>query len=371
MTTETVEAEATTVVQPNPTISAPMATVTRAMPSKWVEVEWTAERIALAKKAVCPPTATDAEFEFFIAWCRRTGLDPFIKQAYLVERWDTASNSKRHEPMAAEAGMAARADAQADFLGMRSGVVYAGDEFILDEDTQTIVHRWTPELRAKSGNRVLGAWAHGRRIGREVEITYLTLESRIGKKRDGTVTQFWARDPAGQLRKCARADQYRRLYPNLFAGVYIEGEVLDDREVDITPPSAALAATSVERKKALKASVDQRLAATAAPPASAPSTRAPAPTPPGTKQPAPALAQVVTSPEGPVVGWGKHASRLLGSLTAEELAWYLSADGAQKAAKAVGAEAAEKLRAEYLDEAAARETAATGEGVAVEGEVVS
>ena len=358
MTTETVEAEATTVVQPHPTTNAQLATVTRAMPSKWVEVEWTADRIALAKKAVCPPTATDAEFEFFIAWCKRTGLDPFIKQAYLVERWDTVSNIKRHEPMAAEAGMAARADAQPDFLGMRSGVVYAGDEFILDEDTQTIVHRWTPELRAKGGNRVLGAWAHGRRIGREVEITYLTLESRIGKKRDGTVTQFWARDPAGQLRKCARADQYRRLYPNLFSGVYIEGEILDEREVDITPPSTQAA----DHKQALRASVAERLKATAAPPASAPSTRAPAPTPPGTKQPAPALAQVVTSPEGPVVGWGKHGPRLLSTLTAEELAWYLSEEGAQKAIKAVGAEAAEKLRAQYLDEAAARETAATGEG---------
>jgi phage recombination protein Bet len=202
----------------------------------WEAPTWDAERTDLLRKTLVPPTASALEFEFYLAWCKRTGLDPFLKQAYLVERWDAQNNTKKHEPMAAEAGMAARADAMPDFGGMKSGVVYAGDEFMIDEITQEITHRWSAEARAKQGGKVLGAWAHGKRTGRVVEITYVTFESRCGRKKDGSLTKFWLTDPAGQIRKCARADQYRRLFPNIFAGVYAEEEkAMFEHERDVTP----------------------------------------------------------------------------------------------------------------------------------------
>lgn len=229
-------------------------------PSLWKEIEWTEERKELAKKAVTPQSATQAEFEFFIAWCQRTGLDPFIKQAYLIERYDSTTGSKRHEPMAAEAGMAALADAQPDFEGMKSGVVYAGDEFIVDEVEQTIVHRWSVEGRTKGGNKVIAAWAHARRTGRVMEISYVTFDSRAAKKKDGTLTQFWVRDPAGQLRKCARADQYRRCYPNLFSGVFVDAE-FEREERDVTPGAVNVTPAVHESKVAeLKARVAEQLA---------------------------------------------------------------------------------------------------------------
>lgn len=229
--------------------------------SRWSPTVWDADRIALARKAVTPPTATKEEFEFFIAWCRRTGLDPFVKQAYLIKRWDAQSNTERHEPMAAEQGMAARADAEPDYRGMRSGVVYAGDKFSVDEEAQKVIHTWSPEERAKAGMKILGAWAHGKREGREVEITYVTLESRIARKKDGSVTKFWATDPAGQLRKCARADQYRRLYPNLFASVYLTAELENLDERDVTPPRSVpstgiVPKTETETIAALTASIE-------------------------------------------------------------------------------------------------------------------
>lgn len=220
----------------------------------WRALEWTSEQLDIVRKVIAPPTATPAEVDFFIAWCRRTGLDPFTKQAYLIERYDSVTNTKKHEPMAAEQGMAALADSMPDFRGMKSGVVYAGDEFLVDElnEDAPVVHRWSIESRAKAGNRIIGAWAHGKRDGRVVEVTYLTLESRKPVYKSGGTSPFWVRDAAGQMRKCARADQYRRLYQNLFAGAYIEGELLDSREVEVNEAPASTPAEKTSRTEALK-----------------------------------------------------------------------------------------------------------------------
>jgi hypothetical protein len=208
----------------------------------WNAPEWTDERKALARKAVTPPSATEAEFEFFLAWCQRTGLDPFIKQAFLVERSSKVNGEwvKKHEPLAAESGMAARADALPDFRGMKCGTVCAGDVFAIDEEAQTVTHKWNLADRLKAGGgtaKVIGAWAHAQREGRTIPITWLPIETRIGTRNDNgkqVATQFWAKDPAGMISKCARAEQYRRAYPNIFGGVFIREE-LREEEIEVQP----------------------------------------------------------------------------------------------------------------------------------------
>jgi phage recombination protein Bet len=203
----------------------------------WAPPVWDAERVALVKKAIAPPTATQADVEFFIAWCKRTQLDPFVKQAYFVERKSKDAQGNwhtRHEPMAAEAGMAARADVEADFMGVRSSAVYAGDTFEVDAENGQVTHKWNLESRAKAGNRLLGAWAHARRKGRDVPIVWLTVEQRIQTRPDyndrnkQVPTQFWQKDAAGMITKCARAMAYRLAFPNLFSGVFIREELEAD-----------------------------------------------------------------------------------------------------------------------------------------------
>lgn len=226
-----------------------ITTTTHARPAPWSPPVWDEERVALAKKMVCPPGTTDTEFQMFIAWCKRTGLDPFIKQAYLVERRAKDGNGNwvtKQEPMAAEAGLASVADAQADFRGLKAAAVYAGDEFMVDEVTQTVVHRWSVEARAAKRNVVIGAWAKATREGRDVPLVWLPLESRLQKTRDGNPTQFWAKDAAGMIVKCARAMAYRLAYPSLFSGVVIPEERRDDDEVEVNgpPPAPTMTATA-------------------------------------------------------------------------------------------------------------------------------
>lgn len=213
---------------------AELATTEQASVVAWEPPRWTDERIALAKKHVAPPTATDAEFEYFIAWSKRTGLDPFIQQSYLVERKQSVNGNwvTVHKPMAAEAGMAARADVMPDYRGMAGATVYKGDVFEVKtqaDGSQVVKHEWSLEKREAGGNALVGAWAHIKRAGRIVHPTFLTFESRCPRDRDGKVSSpFWRGEKGPeQLLKCARAAQYRLGFPNVFAGVYIEGEVED------------------------------------------------------------------------------------------------------------------------------------------------
>lgn len=256
--------------------------------AKWEAPNWNAERVALAKKAVTPPTATDAEFEYFIAWCKRTGLDPFVKQAYLIER--RAQDAKgnwvaKHEPMASEAGLAARADAEPDFRGIESAAVYEGDVFRvvrMPDGSTGIHHEWSPVDRMKSGNKLLGAWAHAKRAGRTVKITWLPLASRIQTTRDGKITKFWATMPEGQIEKCARAEQYRLAYPNIFGSAYIPEEMPDDEPyVDgaVLPKDPPPAASTKSATDALAAKLAEKVGPKPTPPAASSAPASPAPTP--------------------------------------------------------------------------------------------
>lgn len=302
---------------------------------------WDDARIALARKAVTPPTATEDEFLFFIEWNRRTGLDPFIKQSYLVERRSKVPGSKdqwttKHEPLAAEAGMAALADAQADYGGIKGAIVYAGDVFDVDENEQVITHKWNLADRAKNANKVVGAWAHAKRKGRTVQIVYLPIESRMQTKKDynsgkEVPTQFWSKDPGGMILKCARALSYRLAYPNIFSGVFIREEIRDEEEVETleaqTPPATPPGAT---RTVALLAKVQQQVAP--APAATQTVEQVPVQTVAETKpvevvkdDPAEAahtesLDQREEAEIGPLLAFGKMKGTPISALDAEQLA---------------------------------------------------
>ncbi len=235
--------------------------------AQWNAPVWDSARVALAKKMVCPPNTTEDEFQFFLAWCQRTGLDPFIQQAYLVPRKQKDAAGKyveKMQPMASVGGMAARADALPDFRGMRSGIVYAGDEFMVDEDEGRVIHKWSLEARAKAGTKdpktgvvspvLIGAWAHAKRDGRAVPVTFLTLAER--DPQNGS--PFWLGTKGhAQLRKCCESEQYRKAFPNIFAGVYTEAETMHgEREVNAPPEAPSKSPTG--KSDALKAKLGVR-----------------------------------------------------------------------------------------------------------------
>lgn len=212
----------------------------------------TEERRQFLKRQFCPKGCTDLDFEFFVAYCERTGLDPVLKQAYLVERWQkvkernpdgrgyTETWVRKFDPLTAEAGMAAKADGLPDYRGIRDGVVFEGDEFSVDYAEGVVVHKSNPLKRGK----LIGAWAHVRRDGRDVPITWLRVEERMQTRKnddgtEGVGNHFWSRMAPTMILKCARAEQWRQAYPNVFGGQYVPEEMRDERDdMEVDPPTA-------------------------------------------------------------------------------------------------------------------------------------
>lgn len=199
-------------------------------------LEWTDERVELLKRTVTPQECSDDEFRLFLEQCKHTGLNPFLKQAFMVERRAKLMKNGREEWIshfefqAAEVGMAARANGFHDFRGMRGAAVYEKDTFEIDSVEQKVTHRFSPN---KDRGRLVGAWAHAIRDGHVQPITFLPLGSRIQTNKDGKPNRFWSVMPEGQIAKCARAEQYRLAYPQIFSGVNIPEEVPE--EEDVTP----------------------------------------------------------------------------------------------------------------------------------------
>lgn len=198
-------------------------------------IQWTQENIDLLKRTVTPKECTDDEFKVFLEQCRHTGLNPFLKQAYMMERSANVQDAKgnwvcvKHfEFQAAEIGMAARANEFPDFRGMRGAAVYSKDPFEMDPVANVVtLHKFSPN---KDRGVLMGAWAAIHRDGHFVPMTYLKIESRIQRKKDGSPNKFWKDMPDGQIEKCARAEQYRRGYPHIFSGVFIPEEMPEELE---------------------------------------------------------------------------------------------------------------------------------------------
>lgn len=242
--------------------SAP-AEVTRFTPKA---LDWTAERVELLRKQVCPPSATQGEFELFLDWCKATGLNPFIQQAYLIPRRQKVKGADgsekwvdKHQPLAAIGGMRALVDMQPDHRGFEGGAVYAGDLFGVDQKTGAVIHQWDLETRLARGWKVIGAWGHALRAGRVTKVVFLPIESRIQSD-----SPFWTRDPSGQIAKCAEAAAYREGYPNALGGVFLSEEWRDDGQpfVDAgTVDSGALPAgskTEELKERVAKAAADAK-----------------------------------------------------------------------------------------------------------------
>ncbi|MBN1206587.1 MAG: recombinase RecT, partial [Myxococcaceae bacterium] len=86
---------------------------------------WSRERVELIKRTICPKGIGDDEFALFIEQCKRSGLDPLLKEAFCVGRRQNAGSRERphwvtrYEFQPSEAGMLARAERFPDFKGIQ------------------------------------------------------------------------------------------------------------------------------------------------------------------------------------------------------------------------------------------------------------
>ncbi len=187
--------------------------------------QWTPDRVELIRRTICPRGLGEDEFALFIEQCKRSGLDPLLKEAFCVARRQNAGSREkpnwvtRYEFQPSEAGMLARAERFPDFKGIQASAVYAEDEIIVDQGRGEVVHRFNP---AKRKGSLVGAWARVVREGKLPVVVWLDFAGYVQQ------TPLWAKIPTTMIEKCARVAALRKGYPEAFGGLYVREEMPAD-----------------------------------------------------------------------------------------------------------------------------------------------
>lgn len=221
---------------------------------------------------------SDSEVMMFLQLCKYQGLNPFLKEAYLIKFGNGPASI-----VVGKEVFTKRAERHPEYHGMEAGI------YVLTKDGEIVERKGTIYLPTE---RLIGGWARVFRKGYNlpVEMT-VSFEEYVGRKFDGTPNQQWATKPATMIRKVAVVQALRETFPSEFGGMYSQEEVNDQveqpipvsQEQDVPKEPAAPSAfqnqaTSIRDKMMAKAA-GQSPASSAAP--------TPPPTPEVEPEPAP------------------------------------------------------------------------------------
>lgn len=175
-------------------------------------------KVALIKDTIARG-ASDDELMLFLHLAQRSGLDPFSRQIYLIERkaqvngqWTTT-----RQPQTGIDGLRLIADRTDRYApGREPNFSYDADGHL--ETATSYVKKW-----------VRGEW-------HEVAATAHYREYMQAKS-DGHPTKMWADKPHIMLAKCAEALALRRAFPAEMSGLYTSDEIPAGDALTALPPA--------------------------------------------------------------------------------------------------------------------------------------
>ena len=156
--------------------------------------------------------ASPADLAVFFHHCKRTGLDPFARQIYMIGRW-----SKEGTKQTIQVGIdGLRLIAQRE--AARSGDSFGYEDTLWCGPDGQWTDAWLksePPAAAKvtvlrGGNRFSGT-VHFNEVAQRV--------------RDGGLTQMWRDKAALMVAKCAEAAALRKAFPQDLSGLYTDDEM--------------------------------------------------------------------------------------------------------------------------------------------------
>jgi len=175
--------------------------------------------IADIKAQFCPK-ATDQEARTFLEVCRYQGLNPFLKEAYLVKYQES-------EPASIVVGkevFTKRAGRIQECKGWEAGVLVARSDQLVQQEGSFVL----------PGDTLLGGWCKVYREGKDTFSHQVDLKEYIQTTREGRPTKFWSKMPATMIRKVALVQALRECFPEEFQGLYDSAEITGGQVIETT-----------------------------------------------------------------------------------------------------------------------------------------
>ncbi|NGX60489.1 MAG: hypothetical protein KR126chlam3_01664 [Chlamydiae bacterium] len=186
-------------------------------------------KLDLIKRTICKG-ATDDELQLFIHACKKTGLDPFMRQIFAVKRWD--------------------ASAKREVMTIQTGI--DGYRLIADRTGKYAPGRDT-EFGYDGEGRLLWAKAYIKKMtpdGQWHEISAVAFwDEYVQATRDGKPTIFWQKKGHIMLSKCAEALALRKTFPAELSGIYTKEEMSQEM---CSTPEEPIETISIEKASQLQ-----------------------------------------------------------------------------------------------------------------------
>jgi phage recombination protein Bet len=198
-------------------------------------VQMSDSRKELLKRTICKG-ATDDEMELFFMICKKTGLDPFMKQIYPVKRWSSADKREIMTMQTSIDGFRLIAERTGNYSpGREPSYQYTEDKELFSA---------TAYVKKRTSD---GIW-------HEVAATAY-FEEYAQRNKEGKLTQFWDRMPHVMLAKCAESLALRKAFPAELSGIYTQDEM---NQADIKSEAVEITEEKFAKLDALLVQVDEK-----------------------------------------------------------------------------------------------------------------
>lgn len=168
---------------------------------------------------------TDQEIVYFINLCKSQGLNPFIKDCYLIKY----GNTLPAQMVVSKDVFLKRAERNSEFDGLDAGII------VINNESGELTYR-KGAFYLKDREEVVGGWADvfRKNISHPTHIE-VPVEEYAGRTKDGKLNSQWASKMATMIRKVAITQALRETFPNDFQSLYSEEEMNVEMKLDETP----------------------------------------------------------------------------------------------------------------------------------------
>lgn len=188
--------------------------------------DWTQRQIAALKQLGVSNNVTKADLDIFLAQSKRTGLDPFSKQIYMIGRRQKIGNTDQYEiKQTIQVGIdglraiAHRVAQQCHEVFSMSDTLWADNNGAWHDVWLAPTPPAAAKVSVKRGGGVFSAVA----LFKEYAPIY-----------KGKLSGMWGSKPALMIAKCAEALALRKAFPTDMSGIYTDDEM--DNVKDYSEP---------------------------------------------------------------------------------------------------------------------------------------